>query len=86
MFLIGVEENAALEAHIDECRRIISEPSFRDLTLIVDGTSMAQILDTDYAKSFVEISMQCHAVLCCRLSPIQKAKVSVILTLTDFGN
>ncbi|KAL0880610.1 hypothetical protein ABMA27_001840 [Loxostege sticticalis] len=75
MFLIGVEENAALEAHIDECRRIISEPSFRDLTLIVDGTSMAQILDTDYAKSFVEISMQCHAVLCCRLSPIQKAKI-----------
>ncbi|XP_063822366.1 phospholipid-transporting ATPase IF-like [Ostrinia nubilalis] len=75
MFLIGVEDDVTLQAHVTECRRIISEPSYRELTLIVDGTSMSQILDTDYAKHFVEISMQCHAVLCCRLSPIQKAKI-----------
>ncbi|KAH9632793.1 hypothetical protein HF086_012618 [Spodoptera exigua] len=75
MFMIGVEDNTTLQAHIDECSRIISEPSYRDLTLVVDGTSMTQVLDTEYAPAFVNIAIKCHAVLCCRLSPIQKAKI-----------
>uniref|UniRef100_A0A2A4JGX5 Phospholipid-transporting ATPase n=1 Tax=Heliothis virescens TaxID=7102 RepID=A0A2A4JGX5_HELVI len=75
MFLIGVADNIALQAHFDECRRIINEPSYRDLTLVVDGSSMCLVLDTPYAPAFVEIAVKCHAVLCCRLSPIQKAKI-----------
>jgi magnesium-transporting ATPase (P-type) len=75
MFLIGVEDEVSVRAHLAECRRIVEEPSYKDLTLIVDGTSMSHILDTAFASAFVYISLQCHAVLCCRLSPIQKAKV-----------
>lgn len=79
MFLIGVQDDVALEAHLEECRRSAEEPSYRDLTLIVDGTSMSCILDTPAAPRFVDLSMKCNAVLCCRLSPIQKAKVSCFL-------
>ncbi|XP_047019641.1 phospholipid-transporting ATPase IF isoform X2 [Helicoverpa zea] len=75
MFMIGVADNIALQAHFEECRRIISEPSYRDLTLVVDGSSMCLVLDTPYAPAFAEIAVNCHAVLCCRLSPIQKAKI-----------
>ncbi|CAH2075970.1 unnamed protein product, partial [Iphiclides podalirius] len=75
MFLVGVRDDVALQAHFEECRRAASEPSYRDLTLIVDGTSMAGILDTPAAPQFVDLSMKCDAVLCCRLSPIQKAKI-----------
>ncbi|XP_026732773.1 probable phospholipid-transporting ATPase IF [Trichoplusia ni] len=75
MFLLGVEDSVSLQAHLDECKRIIAEPSYRDLTLVVDGASMAHVLDTPFAPAFVEISLSCHAVLCCRLSPIQKAKI-----------
>lgn len=80
MFLLGVEDSVSLQAHLDECKRIIAEPSYRDLTLVVDGASMAHVLDTPFAPAFVEISLSCHAVLCCRLSPIQKAKVSMYLS------
>ncbi|KAL4705339.1 hypothetical protein ACJJTC_006825 [Scirpophaga incertulas] len=75
MFLIGVEDEEAIQAHLDECKKILAETSYKDVTLIVDGTTMTQVLDTPYASDFVQISLQCHAVLCCRLSPIQKAKI-----------
>ncbi|XP_073949125.1 phospholipid-transporting ATPase IF-like [Choristoneura fumiferana] len=75
MFIIGVEDDEALKAHLEECRRILAEPSYKDIALIVDGTSMSLILDKAAASAFVEISLKCNAVLCCRLSPIQKAKI-----------
>lgn len=75
LFLIGLETEEALKAHFDLCLRTLAEPSYRDVTLVVDGTSVAIILDTQYADTFVNISLKCSAVLCCRLSPIQKAKV-----------
>lgn len=68
-----------MQAQLDECKQTVNAPDYRDITLIVDGTSMAQILDTTYAPQFVDISLKCHAVLCCRLSPIQKAKVYFLL-------
>ncbi|RVE40045.1 hypothetical protein evm_015305, partial [Chilo suppressalis] len=74
MFLVGIKNEDELITHLAECTRIMNEPSYKDLTLIIDGASVAQILDTSYAKIFVEITMNCHAILCCRLSPIQKAK------------
>lgn len=83
MFMIGIEDNTTLQAHLDECSRIISEPSYRDLTLVVDGTSMTQVLDTVYAPAFVNIAIRCHAVLCCRLSPIQKAKIVKLIKESD---
>ncbi|XP_035434011.2 phospholipid-transporting ATPase IF [Spodoptera frugiperda] len=83
MFMIGIEDSTTLQAHIGECSRIINEPSYRDLTLVVDGTSMTQVLDTAYAPAFVNIAIKCHAVLCCRLSPIQKAKIVKLIKESD---
>ncbi|CAH0714141.1 unnamed protein product, partial [Brenthis ino] len=75
LFLIGIETEEALKTHLELCLRTLGEPSYRDVSLVVDGTSVATILDTPYAPVFVDISLQCNAVLCCRLSPIQKAKI-----------
>ncbi|XP_023940594.2 phospholipid-transporting ATPase IF-like [Bicyclus anynana] len=75
MYLVGIQNEEALEAHLDICKRTLDEPSYRDMTLIVDGMSMSHVLDTPAAEVFVDISMKFHAVLCCRLSPIQKAKI-----------
>ncbi|XP_041988181.1 phospholipid-transporting ATPase IF [Aricia agestis] len=75
LFLVDVQTEEAMLAQLEHCNRAIEEPSYREVTLIVDGTSMSQILDTALADTFVDISLKCHAVLCCRLSPIQKAKI-----------
>lgn len=76
MSIIGVSDESAIEAHLTECKRITEQPTYRDLTLIVDGSSMSFILNTHYATMFSDIALNCNAVLCCRLSPLQKANVS----------
>ncbi|XP_063363276.1 phospholipid-transporting ATPase IF [Cydia amplana] len=75
MYIIGVDNVEAIKSHLEECKRILAEPSYKDMALVVDGKSMSCILDKPAAPEFAEISLQCNAVLCCRLSPLQKAKI-----------
>ncbi|KAI5633171.1 cation transport ATPase (P-type) domain-containing protein [Phthorimaea operculella] len=77
--ILNVTDEESLQAHLAECSRIAKETSYREMTLVVDGTSMSQILDTKYVPLFVDISLKCNAVLCCRLSPIQKAEIVKII-------
>ncbi|KAJ2942708.1 hypothetical protein O0L34_g2178 [Tuta absoluta] len=77
--ILNVCDEESLQAHLAECNSIARETSYRDMTLVVDGTSMSQILDTKYVPIFVDISLKCNAVLCCRLSPIQKAEIVKII-------
>jgi len=50
------------------------------LALIVDGKSLSFALSLDEAKSlFLSFSMHCTTVICCRVSPIQKAQVVALV-------
>ena len=42
--------------------------------LVVDGKTLVDVLD-HYTSKFLETCLQCDAVLCCRMSPGQKADV-----------
>lgn len=44
--------------------------------LVVDGTSLSLAL-REHEKLFMEVCKSCSAVLCCRMAPLQKAKVSM---------
>lgn len=41
----------------------------------MDGTSLSLAL-REHEKLFMEVCKNCSAVLCCRMAPLQKAKVS----------
>lgn len=44
--------------------------------LIVDGQTFHNIFDdTKLKKEFTQVCLKCEAVLCCRMSPAQKAQV-----------
>uniref|UniRef100_A0A673LYH5 Probable phospholipid-transporting ATPase IF n=1 Tax=Sinocyclocheilus rhinocerous TaxID=307959 RepID=A0A673LYH5_9TELE len=43
--------------------------------LVVDGASLSLAL-REHEKLFMEVCKNCSAVLCCRMAPLQKAKVS----------
>ncbi|XP_049532124.1 phospholipid-transporting ATPase IF isoform X1 [Anopheles darlingi] len=53
-----------------EMLRLPDEP----FSLLIDGTSLAVALEST-AERFRDVSMRCRAVLCCRLSPLQKCQV-----------
>ncbi|KAJ3221416.1 hypothetical protein HK099_003538 [Clydaea vesicula] len=66
------------------------------LALIIDGKSLSYALEPDVALIFLELATHCKAVICCRVSPLQKALVvklvkknveeSVTLAIGDGAN
>jgi phospholipid-transporting ATPase len=51
-----------------------------DLALIIDGRCLMYALDPKkLRKTFLKLSMMCKAVVCCRVSPLQKAQVSIMI-------
>jgi phospholipid-transporting ATPase len=54
------------------------------VALIIDGTSLVYILDTELEEQLFELASKCTVVLCCRVAPLQKAGiVSLIKKRTD---
>jgi phospholipid-transporting ATPase len=45
------------------------------LALIIDGKSLTFALEKDMEKLFLDLAVSCKAVICCRVSPLQKALV-----------
>ncbi|KAG0145463.1 hypothetical protein CROQUDRAFT_45753 [Cronartium quercuum f. sp. fusiforme G11] len=46
-----------------------------ELALIIDGKSLGFALEKSMSKCFLELAILCKAVVCCRVSPLQKALV-----------
>ena len=45
------------------------------LVLIIDGKSLTFALEKEMEKLFLDLAVSCKAVICCRVSPLQKALV-----------
>lgn len=45
------------------------------LALVIDGRSLTFALEKELEKTFLELAVICKAVICCRVSPLQKALV-----------
>ncbi|XP_047410286.1 phospholipid-transporting ATPase IB-like [Sciurus carolinensis] len=46
-----------------------------DLALIIDGETLKYALRFEIQRKFLDLALSCRAVLCCRLSPLQKAEI-----------
>ncbi|GJJ67904.1 phospholipid-transporting ATPase [Entomortierella parvispora] len=65
------------------------------LALVIDGKSLGYALEKDVEKVFLELAVLCKAVVCCRVSPLQKALVvklvkrnlkAILLAIGDGAN
>ncbi|KAK4190085.1 hypothetical protein QBC35DRAFT_491285 [Podospora australis] len=66
------------------------------LALVIDGKSLTYALEKDMEKLFLDLAVMCKAVICCRVSPLQKAMVvklvkkyqkqSILLAIGDGAN
>lgn len=43
--------------------------------MVIDGKSLDYALETDLEQTFLSLAVKCKAVICCRVSPLQKALV-----------
>lgn len=72
-----------------------SAGELEEMALIIDGKSLSFALEKELAKIFLELAVMCKAVICCRVSPLQKALVvklvkknmsSLLLAIGDGAN
>ncbi len=65
------------------------------LALVIDGKSLTYALEKDMEKLFLDLAVMCKAVICCRVSPLQKALVvklvkrylkAILLAIGDGAN
>ncbi|PPQ89698.1 hypothetical protein CVT25_014099 [Psilocybe cyanescens] len=72
-----------------------SSGELEDLALIIDGKSLGFALEKSLSKIFLELAIMCKAVICCRVSPLQKALVvklvkknqkAILLAIGDGAN
>jgi phospholipid-translocating ATPase len=56
-------------------KRIETSSSSKTFAYIIDGKTLGRVFRFKLADIFCKICMKCDAVLCCRMSPAQKAMV-----------
>jgi phospholipid-transporting ATPase len=65
------------------------------LALVIDGKSLTYALERELERDFLDLAVMCKAVICCRVSPLQKALVvklvkrhlkAILLAIGDGAN
>ncbi|XP_022668387.1 probable phospholipid-transporting ATPase IA isoform X3 [Varroa destructor] len=65
---------ACVSKHLNERRAQLAAPE-NQLGLIIDGKSLKHALDASVLLEFVELALAVKCVICCRVSPMQKAEI-----------
>ncbi|KAJ6690661.1 hypothetical protein OIU85_006870 [Salix viminalis] len=56
-----------------------SEAARSTVALIIDGTSLVYILDSELEAQLFQLASTCSVVLCCRVAPLQKAGIVALV-------
>uniref|UniRef100_A0AAY4ALB2 Phospholipid-transporting ATPase n=1 Tax=Denticeps clupeoides TaxID=299321 RepID=A0AAY4ALB2_9TELE len=79
MSLIIVNEDsldatrATLTAHCSSLGDSLRKEN--ELALIIDGQTLKYALSFEVRQSFLDLALSCKAVICCRVSPLQKSEI-----------
>ena len=46
-----------------------------EVALVIDGKTLKYALSCDVRRDFLDLCVSCNVVICCRVSPMQKAEV-----------
>eukprot|EP01102_Stenamoeba_stenopodia_P013883 TRINITY_DN4552_c0_g1_i4.p1 TRINITY_DN4552_c0_g1~~TRINITY_DN4552_c0_g1_i4.p1 ORF type:complete len:865 (-),score=131.30 TRINITY_DN4552_c0_g1_i4:43-2637(-) len=70
------------------------EMSNHEFAIVIDGATLKHVIN-EHSREFLELASNCHSVICCRVTPIQKAKIvklvkdstkATCLAIGDGGN
>lgn len=66
-----------------ENQRMVDAASSLPVALVVNGDTLETILTSNLKKDFIRLCLQCKTVLCCRVTPSQKAEVRLFPLMKD---
>lgn len=76
MLVFFKELRESLRQHMHELGPAVGK-SNNSFTLIIDGQSLKHALSHDLKMDFLDLCLSCKSVICCRVSPMQKAEVYI---------
>ena len=79
LLIINEESSGAtrdnIQKKLDAVRSQAASGEIDTLALVIDGKSLAFALEKDMERLFLDLALLCKSVVCCRVSPLQKALV-----------
>nr|XP_056722056.1 probable phospholipid-transporting ATPase IM [Euleptes europaea] len=73
MFVLNSRRSA--DENLQDLRQGMEEVVIGDYALIINGHSLVHALEVDLVNEFLEVACACKTVICCRVTPLQKAQV-----------
>ncbi|XP_004509930.1 phospholipid-transporting ATPase 3-like [Cicer arietinum] len=73
---IKEEVKKELKKCLEEAQSFFHTVSGPKIALVIDGKCLMYALDPSLRVMLLNLSLNCHAVVCCRVSPLQKAQVT----------
>uniref|UniRef100_A0A672ZKH5 Phospholipid-transporting ATPase n=1 Tax=Sphaeramia orbicularis TaxID=375764 RepID=A0A672ZKH5_9TELE len=71
--LIFIATRATLTAHCSSLGDSLRKEN--ELALIIDGQTLKYALSFELRQAFLDLALSCKAVICCRVSPLQKSEI-----------
>ena len=63
---------------------LLQEGVDAEFALVVTGTTLRYALEDSLKYTFLDLALQCAAVICCRVTPLQKVLLLNTLTRRQF--
>ncbi|KAF4356098.1 hypothetical protein CsatB_023028 [Cannabis sativa] len=76
---IKEEVNNQLKKCLEEVQHYLHTVSRPKLALVIDGKCLMYALDPSLRVILLNLSLNCSSVVCCRVSPLQKAQVTSLV-------
>jgi len=70
-----MKENITLQITNASQMIAVEKDPFAAFALIIDGKALTYALEDDMKQQFLNLAVDCASVICCRVSPKQKALV-----------
>ncbi|KAL5980614.1 Phospholipid-transporting ATPase 3 [Asimina triloba] len=77
--VIGDWVKQELRKCLDEAQHYMRTVSGPKMALIIDGKCLMYALDPNLRVTLLNLSLNCSSVVCCRVSPLQKAQVTSLV-------
>ncbi|KAM1170664.1 hypothetical protein ACFX13_021435 [Malus domestica] len=74
--VIREEVKKQLKRCLEEAQHYLYSVSHPKLALVIDGKCLMYALDPILRVTLLNLSLNCNSVVCCRVSPLQKAQVT----------
>ncbi|CAM8884390.1 unnamed protein product [Rhodiola kirilowii] len=68
-----------LKRCVEDAQRHLNDVPGTKLALVIDGKCLMYALDPSVRGMLLELSLNCSSVVCCRVSPLQKAQVTSLV-------